>query len=90
MLVNLRTALKARTLSLFMDMVLLLKVHYVKSVQIRSFFWSVFSGIRTEYEDLLRKSPYSVRMRENTDHKKLLIWTLFTQWLPPLQRYFLP
>ena len=25
-------------------------------------------------------SPYSVRMRENTDQKKLRIWTLFTQW----------
>ena len=24
--------------------------------------------------------PYSVRMRENTDQKKLRIWTLFTQW----------
>ena len=32
----------------------------VKSVQIRSFFWSIFSCIRTEYGDLLRKSPYSV------------------------------
>ena len=25
-------------------------------------------------------SPYSVRTRENTDQKKLRIWTLFTQW----------
>ena len=24
--------------------------------------------------------PYSVRMQENTDQKKLRIWTLFTQW----------
>ena len=24
--------------------------------------------------------PYSVRMRENTDQKKLRIWTFFTQW----------
>ena len=30
-------------------------------------FWSVFSCIRTEYGDILRLSPYSVRMRENTD-----------------------
>ena len=43
-------------------------VHCVKSVQIRSFFWSVFSCIRT------------VRIKENTDQKKLRIWTLFTQW----------
>ena len=27
----------------------------------------------------IRISPYSVRMRENTDQKKLRIWTLFTQ-----------
>ena len=32
-------------------------------------FRSLFSLIRTEYEDLLRKSPYSVQMRENRDHK---------------------
>ena len=28
--------------------------HCVKSVQIRSFFWSVFSRIRTEYGEILR------------------------------------
>ena len=58
--------------------------HCVKSVQIQSFFWSVFSCIRTEYGDLLRKSPYSVRIQENTDQKKLRIWTLFTQCSLPL------
>ena len=54
----------------------------MKSVEIRCFFWSVFSRIRTEYGDfgdLHSKSPYSVRIRENTDQKKLRIWTLFTQ-----------
>ena len=30
-------------------------------------FWSVFSRIRTEYGEMLRISPYSVRMRKNTD-----------------------
>ena len=50
----------------------------MKSVQIPSFFWSVFSSIRTEYGDLLRKSQYSVQMQENTDQKELHIWTLFT------------
>ena len=55
-------------------------VHYVKSVETRNFFWSVFSRIWTEYGDLLHKFPYSVRMRENTDQKKLHIWTLFKQW----------
>ena len=54
--------------------------HCVKSVQIRSFFWSVFSRIRTEYGEIRSISSYLVRMRENTDHKKLRIWTLFTQW----------
>ena len=49
--------------------------HCVKSVQIWSFFWSVFSRIWTEYGI----SPYSVRMRQNTDQKKLRIWTHFTQ-----------
>ena len=31
--------------------------------------WSVFSRIRTEYGEVLRVSPYSVRMRENRDQK---------------------
>ena len=44
------------------------------------FFWSVFFRIWTKYGDLLYKSPNSVRIRENTDQKKLHIWTLFTQW----------
>ena len=36
--------------------------------------------------------PYSVRMRENTDQKKLRIWTLFTQCdcQEPYQCYFYP
>ena len=43
--------------------------HCVKSVQIRSFFWPVFSRIRNEYGEILRISPYSVRMWGNTDQK---------------------
>ena len=31
------------------------------------FLWSVFSRIRTEYEETRIISPYSVRIRENTD-----------------------
>ena len=46
------------------------KSHSMKSVQIRSFFWSVLSCFRTEYGDLLRKSPYSVQIQENMDQKK--------------------
>ena len=30
-------------------------------------FWSAFSRIRTEYEEIRSISPYSVRMRENVD-----------------------
>ena len=44
-------------------------MHCVKSVQIRSFFWSVFSCVRTEYRDLLLKSLYSFQVHENTDQK---------------------
>ena len=54
----------------------------IKSVQIWSFFWSVISCIWTEYGYLRSKSPYSVRIQENTDQKNLLIWTLFDQWIP--------
>ena len=55
------------------------KIHCVKIVQ-RSFFWSVFSQILTKYRDLQSKYLDSNRIRENTDQKKLRIWTLFTQW----------
>ena len=53
----------------FPNSVDILRSQYVKSVQVRSLFWSVFSLIRTEYREILRISPYSVRMRENTDQK---------------------
>ena len=43
------------------------------------FFWFLFSRIRTEYGKIRSISAYSTRMRENTDQKKLRIWTLFTQ-----------
>ena len=43
--------------------------HFVKSVQIQSFFWFVFSCIWTEYEDLRSKSPFSIRIPQNTDQK---------------------
>ena len=55
--------------------------HCVKSVQIRSCFWSVFSCIRTEYGDLFRKSPYLVRIQENVDQKNFRIWTLVRKWV---------
>ena len=30
-------------------------------------FWSLFSCIRTEYGEVFRISPYSIRMQANTD-----------------------
>ena len=33
------------------------------------FLVRIFSCIRTEYGDLLYKSPYSVQIQENTDQK---------------------
>ena len=33
------------------------------------FFWSVFSCLRAEYGEMRSFSPYSVRIRENTDQK---------------------
>ena len=59
----------------------------MKNVQIRGFFWSIFSCIWTEYGDLQSKSPYSAQIKENTDQKKLRIWTLFTQCLLLLEEW---
>ena len=56
-----------------------MKKHCMKSVQIRSFFWSINSCIRAKYGDLRSKSPYSLWIQENMDQKKLRIWTIFTQ-----------
>ena len=53
-------------------------IHRVKNVEIRSFFWSVFACIWTEYVALRSKFSYSVRKQENTDQKKR-ICTFFTQ-----------
>ena len=55
--------------------------HCVKSVQVRSFFWSVVSRIRTKYGEIRSIFPYLVQIRENTDQEKLRIWTLFAQWI---------
>ena len=36
----------------------------------------------------LNTSPYSVRIQEKTDKKKLRIWTLFKQWMTDLSKPF--
>ena len=56
----------------------------------RSFFWSVFSCIRTEYGDLLRRSPYLVLILEDADQKKLRIWAPFTQCTHSVPLFWLP
>ena len=56
------------------------KTHYVKSVQIPSFFWFVFPAFGLKIWKIRNISPYSVRIKENTDQKKLGISTLFTRW----------
>ena len=32
--------------------------HFIETFETLSYFWSVFSRIRTEYEEILRISPY--------------------------------
>ena len=46
-----------------------LSLHCVKSLQIRRFCWSVFSGIRTEYVDLRSKSPFQFEYRKKRARK---------------------
>ena len=43
------------------------KVSLRKTCPYSELFWSVFSHICTEYGEILHISPYSVRMRENTN-----------------------
>ena len=51
--------------------------HYMKIVQMLSFFWFVFSCTSTEYRNLRSKYPYSVQIRENADQKKLRMDNFF-------------
>ena len=44
-------------------------IHCVKSFRIFSFSGPYFPRIRIERREILRISPYSVRMREDTDQK---------------------
>ena len=45
--------------------------HCVKSVQVRGYFWSVFSCIRTEYGDLLRKMCQYVSVKYQLNLTKI-------------------
>ena len=48
-------------------------------VPVLGVYWSAFSRIWTEYEDLQSKSPYSVQMRKNAKPEKLRIRTLLAK-----------
>ena len=43
------------------------KITLRKKCPYSELFWSAFSRIRTEYGEILRISPYSVRMRGSSD-----------------------
>ena len=50
----------------------------------KKLFWSAFYRIWTEYEEIHRNSPYSVRMRENADQKiSLNAETFFRNYCDP-------
>ena len=49
-----------------------------------------YARIRTEDGEIRSISPYSVRMRENTDQKKLSIWTLFTPCYAQIPIFTIP
>ena len=52
------------TKEVFISNIILMVILHEKCSE---FYWSVFFSIRTEYGEILRISPYSVRMRENAD-----------------------
>ena len=70
----LKMCLEKLSLYCYIRMTVFCVSNYMKSVQMRSFFWSIFSPF------FHGVSLYSVRMRENTDQKKIRIWTLFMRW----------
>ena len=56
-------------------------VHYVKNVQIRSFFWSVFSCIRTEYAGKYgpEKTPYLDTFQAVAMKKMMVVTAKFSR-----------
>ena len=63
--------------------------HCVKSVQIRSFFWSVFSCIRTEYRKIqTRKNPVFAHFRAVSFTKWSKISTFITELCQILKRFY--
>ena len=56
----------------------------MKSIEIQSFFWSIFSRIRTKCVEIRSIFSYSTRIRENTDQKKTLYLDTFHALLSKL------
>ena len=56
------------------------------ALALQVFFWSVFSCIWTRKNSVFGHSMYLVRIQENTNQKKLHIWTLFV-FSPNTERY---
>ena len=54
-------------------------IHYAKIVQIRHFFLVRIFSYLAWTRSLRSISPYSVKIPENADQKKLRIWAVFTQ-----------
>ena len=48
-----------------------------KVVEMRSLIWSLFSRMRTEYKDSIRKSLFSAQIRESTKQKKTPLLDIF-------------
>ena len=78
---NSKTAVKRSTLQRFLKILwpVIVKISLREKCPNTEFFLARIFRIRSEYGEILRISPYSVRMREDRDQKKLRIWTLFTQ-----------
>ena len=67
-ILNVAAVLDSPLLLLTIKLTYFATTHNVKSFHIRSFFWSVFSYIRTEYEDLIQ---YGVNLRIQNEWMKI-------------------
>ena len=67
------TSFSLITFNLIRSFLFLFELFYCFSLRKKfpysDFFWSVFPRIQTEYGEIRSISPYSVRMRENTNQK---------------------
>ena len=57
-----------------------ISLHHLKCLCIRSFSGPYFPVILAEYVDLLCQSPYSVRIRKNTDNINSEYEQIYVEW----------